>query len=295
MQKKEPTITLSKSKTKSLQGIWNYCGSRMFFISAVVTFLFACSSGQNPSQIEAPESPAQPKQEFVSRDIPKKEFPEDSVQFLLGRFYPEKDSAFCQIESKYASRTGMQLNCEAYQAFKKMHEAAKKGGVELKIISATRNFYDQKRIWEAKWNGQRLVGGRDLSQIQDKKERAITILKYSSMPGTSRHHWGTDIDLNSLNNSYFESDAGLKVYQWLKKNAVQFGFCQPYSEKGKGRPNGYEEEKWHWSYLPVARQLLDKYQQHVSHDKLTGFDGAEVAKNIDVIKNYIAGINSECL
>ena len=34
-----------------------------------------------------------------------------------------------------------------------MAEAAKKEGVILTIISATRNFESQKRIWENKWNG----------------------------------------------------------------------------------------------------------------------------------------------
>ncbi|NJK84501.1 MAG: M15 family metallopeptidase [Saprospiraceae bacterium] len=42
------------------------------------------------------------------------------------------------------------------------------------------------------------------------QERALKILKYSSMPGTSRHHWGTDIDLNSFSNSYFEQGEGKK-------------------------------------------------------------------------------------
>ncbi|MFM9004881.1 MAG: D-alanyl-D-alanine carboxypeptidase family protein [Flavobacteriales bacterium] len=40
-------------------------------------------------------------------------------------------------------------------------------------------------------------------------------MKFSSMPGTSRHHWGTDIDLNSVEPSYFLSGKGLLIYQWL--------------------------------------------------------------------------------
>ena len=43
------------------------------------------------------------------------------------------------------------------------------------------------------------------------------IMKYSSMPSTSRHHWGTDIDLNSLENSYFEKGEGKKYsIGWLQ-------------------------------------------------------------------------------
>ena len=60
----------------------------------------------------------------------------------------------------------------------------------------------------------------------DSLKAAKTILLYSSMPTTSRHHWGTDMDINSLENSYFASGQGLKEYTWLKKNAAKFGFCQ---------------------------------------------------------------------
>ncbi len=51
------------------------------------------------------------------------------------------------------------------------------------------------------------------------------------MPGTSRHHWGTEIDLNALNNKWFENGKGLKVYQLAYKNAAQYGFHQPYTAK----------------------------------------------------------------
>ena len=112
-----------------------------------------------------------------------------------------------------------------------MYDAAKKEGITLKIISATRNFATQKIIWEGKWTGKRLHESKEnlAKTIPNPTERAIKILRWSSMPGTSRHHWGTDIDLNKLNNSYFEKGEGLKIYNWLIANASSFGFCQPYS------------------------------------------------------------------
>ena len=48
---------------------------------------------------------------------------------------------------------------------------------------------------------------------------------------------------------YFESGKGKQEYEWLRDNAYEFGFCQVYSEKGMERKYGYEEEKWHWSYI----------------------------------------------
>lgn len=66
---------------------------------------------------------------------------------------------------------------------------------------------------------------------------------YSSMPTTSRHHWGTDMDINSVEPEYFESGQGLLEYNWLKANAHKFGFCQPYSPKDDGsRTQGYNLE-----------------------------------------------------
>ncbi len=175
--------------------------------------------------------------------------------------------------------------------------AAKVDGINLTIRSATRNFYDQKRIWENKWNGNTLVeGGQNLAEtVTDHKERALIILKFSSMPGSSRHHWGTDIDINNFENSYFESGQGLKEYEWLVANAPTFGFCQPYTAKDDKRPNGYNEEKWHWSYLPVALPLTRFVEDHLSNDMIKGFEGSEMGASIDIKKNYMLGINKTCL
>jgi LAS superfamily LD-carboxypeptidase LdcB len=219
-----------------------------------------------------------------------------SIDYLMGKFDPKNHNEFIRVNQKYASSTDFLLRKDAYVAFQKMHEAAQKEGVDLRIISATRPFAHQKRIWEAKWNGSRKIDGQDISKmIKDPTKRALKILEYSSMPGTSRHHWGTDIDLNALTNDYFEKGKGLKEYEWLLKNASRFGFCQPYSEKGADRPNGYNEEKWHWSYLPFAKKLTDQYKLRVKNGSISGFAGAETAPKIEVIEKYVLGINTECL
>ena len=211
-----------------------------------------------------------------------------SKAYLLGQFDETKDSRFVKIDSQYArgSAVGKFLRKESYEAFAKMAEAAKKDGVILFIISATRNFTSQKVIWENKWNGKTPVEGKNLTTMADLPERAKMILLYSSMPGTSRHHWGTDMDLNSLDNSYFASGEGLKIYQWLQAHASEFGFCQPYTSKATGR-TGYEEEKWHWSYLPLSKELLKEYKKQIRYADITGFKGSEVAKKLMVIDSYV--------
>jgi len=213
-------------------------------------------------------------------------------KYLLGQFDPYSDARFSKLKDEHTggSARGGVLRKESYEAFQKMAEAAKKEGLTLTIISATRNFESQKGIWENKWNGKTKVEGKDLTTVKDKAERAKIILRYSSMPGSSRHHWGTDMDLNNLENSFFESGNGLKIYQWLKAHANEFGFCQPYTSKEDGVRTGYEEEKWHWSYMPLSTQFLDDYLKTVQYKDITGFKGSESADLIKIIQNYVQGI-----
>ena len=221
--------------------------------------------------------------------------PEICKELLLGKTEPARDTNMVNIKSDYASGKGMFMHKEAYDAFKEMHKAAASDGINLTIISAMRTFNHQKRIWENKWNGyQKLAGDVYATDIDDPVERAREILKYSAMPGTSRHHWGTDVDLNSLQNSYFESSKGKKVYKWLKKHAGIYGFCQPYTPHGKGREGGYEEEKWHWSYLPIAENYLKAFINNTNYDDIGGFNGHETARKIDVINNYVMEIDEAC-
>lgn len=211
--------------------------------------------------------------------------------YLLGKFDPATHSLFVNLQDEHTrgSARGAYLRKETYEAFVKMSEAALKDSVKLVIISATRNFDSQKRIWENKWNGKVQVQGKDLTTIDDPKERARLILLYSSMPATSRHHWGTDMDLNNLNNSFFDSGEGLKIYTWLKTHAAKYGFCQPYTTKEGGR-TGYEEERWHWSYLPLSGEFLNQYNKEITYQDIAGFEGSEVAKPMEVIKNYVEGV-----
>ena len=215
---------------------------------------------------------------------------------LLGHINPANDANFCRVEVPYANRKGLYLLDEVYRAFARMHEAARKDGIPLVIVSATRSFDAQKRIWERKWTGARLVDGRNLAEtIPDPIARARIILRYSAMPGTSRHHWGTDVDLNSVDPAYFTSPLGRKVYAWLAANASDFGFCQTYTPKGNDRPRGHEEEPWHWSYRPVASRYLEQYVQKVTCADIRGFQGSDTATRIDVIVNYVLAINPQCL
>ncbi|MDF9798709.1 D-alanyl-D-alanine carboxypeptidase [Catalinimonas alkaloidigena] len=276
--------------------------NKMSIISCIVLLMLstACQSPKQEKKAGATEKVNQ-KTQSLSQNVSQPEGDrgieiELSTEALLGKIQPAQDSSFTQIASQYTSKNEIYLRKEAYEDFVRMAEAAGEEGVKLHIISATRNFAAQKSIWEAKWNGQRKVDGMDLSQaVTDPKERALKILEYSSMPGTSRHHWGTDIDLNALNNAYFASGEGKKVYDWLLAYAHEYGFCQVYTEKGSERPHGYNEEKWHWSYMPLASQFLKQYNEKIGYAALGGFDGGSTAEEIEAIRKYVNGIAPRCL
>jgi LAS superfamily LD-carboxypeptidase LdcB len=235
----------------------------------------------------APEAPGEPAPSHVA------------LKYLIGDIDPASDPKFARIPEKYIGGSRVWGHKDAVDAFVRMAEDAEQTGYKLKIVSAFRSFSDQKKIWEDKWTGQTLVGGKKLNNsISDPAARAKKILEFSSMPGTSRHHWGTDFDFNSLENSYFTNNRdGRRIYDWLVNHAANYGFCQVYtSKKGEGaRPTGYEEEKWHWSYAPVASWYLRQYPIDVGYERLTGFLGSDTARQIDVIPNYVQGINPECV
>jgi zinc D-Ala-D-Ala carboxypeptidase len=233
---------------------------------------------------------------IIGRDTtPNKQMNNDSISkadsikrlYLLGHFDPAKDTNFTLLKSPYSNQTGLYLRKEVYNAFKIMYDSAKYDGINLNIISATRNFDSQKSIWEGKFLGGTYNKGNDPATAKN-------ILKYSSMPGTSRHHWGTDIDIFSVQLAPFETPAGKKLYNWLNENAGRYGFCQPYTAKDSLRKTGYEEEKWHWSFYPVSSKMLADYDSLITYEDISDFKGSETAKDLDVINNYVNSVNKNC-
>lgn len=241
--------------------------------------------------------------------------------FLLGKTHFEKDTNFIEIPPQYTvlRRPNNFIQKRTFEAFLKMHAAAKADGVRLVATSASRNFWVQRYIWEQKWQKTTSCQGA---------ARAKYILQYNSMCGTSRHHWGTELDLNSPKLEYWNSAEGKKTYQWLCQNAHKFGFYQPYSKKSSTtdpaiagiaaagtaaahpvaahpaaahpaadhphgemvRTTGYNEEKWHWSYYPLANMYMNKYRELIKEEDLKGFLGEQYVKELDIIEHYVFGV-----
>ena len=91
-------------------------------------------------------------------------------------------------------------------------------------------------------------------------ERVEAILLWSALPGASRHHWGTDIDLidgNAIPAGYrvqltpqeFAAPGPFAALgRWLEAHAAKFGFFRPF----RGVLSGVAPEPWHFSFAPIA-------------------------------------------
>ncbi len=271
--------------------------SRFLYLIITITLITSCNLNRKDKEITkiaaTVKNIEKPK---LSNSIEPTKMKNLDIDYCMGRFDPKTHLDFVAIPLKYADREGMYMRADAYASFEKMYSEAAKEGIKFQIRSAARNFNYQKGIWERKWTGAtKLSDGTDVSKdISEPVNKALKILEYSSMPGTSRHHWGTDIDLNAFNNEYFEKGEGKKLYDWLVKNGSTYGFCQPYTQKGPQRPDGYNEEKWHWSYQPISQEITEYAEQNMKNEMITDFLGAETAVEIDVVNKYILGINHGC-
>lgn len=256
----------------------------LIILISIIPMLLSCNPQSTNINHDSHDSTKTSKDTLKTAE-PLKSFPTIDKKYLLGHVNEKKDSLFVEIPVPVANRAGLYLRKEALKAFQEMRDAAKEEGVHLKILSAYRSFNYQKWIWNSKFEGKRKSGGRNmLSSYPDPKERVEAILNYSAMPGTSRHHWGTDIDINSVNTSYFQSGKGKKVYDWLVENAAKYGYYQVYTA---GRKDGYNEEHWHWSYMPLAEQYYYNFSKTVTYEDIKGFKGSEYARELDVINRFV--------
>lgn len=250
-----------------------------FFVFKILLLFFIINSCTNTSPknnfikneilIEDTSSQKKIKEILQPKDIEKK--------YLIGKYNPETDSNFLQIPSKYCTYRIEYIHREVYFALLQMLEYAYSQGINLKIVSAVRNYDTQLYLWNSQ-----ISARYDIKTIKN-------ALKYIAMPGTSRHHWGTDIDFNSTTLQFYKSSEGIAIYEWLCENAPKFGFYQVYTSN---RKTGYFEEKWHWSYKNLAIEFQENYKIKISYSDLGTFRGSEFCKELDIFNNFVFGIDS---
>jgi len=93
------------------------------------------------------------------------------------------------------------LQPEAVEAFTRMQDAARLAGFNLQPASTFRDFERQLAIWNGKFRGERPVLDKESRPVEvaslSDAERCELILRWSALPGASRHHWGSDLDISS--------------------------------------------------------------------------------------------------
>jgi len=253
-------------------------------IFILLLLIISCQNTKNEKSIANTDILVTEHSKDINR-IHKTEYPDYlNIDFITGNFDPAKHPQFIRVEEKYTNKTNIFIDRETYRAFKKMYIDAYRAGFRLVIVSAARNFDYQKRVWNYKWS--------KLSDTLTDFEKTKNILEYSSMPGSSRHHWGTEIDLNVLENSYYEQGDGRKILDWMKANAKNYGFCQPYTTD---REKGFKEERWHWSYMPLSKIYFIYMSENMKDEYIKGFKGAEFAHDLKITQDYMLSINQDCI
>lgn len=181
------------------------------------------------------------------------------------------------------------------EAYARMKRDARKAGFELVLVSGWRSFEGQRRIWNRKWDKAIVKGSDDPWQI------IRFILRYTSVPGYSRHHWGTELDLSESSLGLSGSDAldpgnkrAERFYQWMRRNAPRYGFCQPY--RGTGI---VQAEPWHWSYASLAGSYEEQVERFVDFARIRdrGVVGEQyLEKRLrSIVRDQRKSVHMDCL
>jgi LAS superfamily LD-carboxypeptidase LdcB len=155
----------------------------------------------------------------------------------------------------------------AASAFKAMAREARRQGHNLQAASAFRSFQRQAWIWDRKLRGDsplKDVNGMPLPPDAPLSERLNATLRWSAIPGCSRHHWGCDFDIFDPDKltedrlqlepwEYQDDGPFAALRDWLQRHAANFDFFFPY-DRDRG---GVAPEPWHISFGPVATDMLD--------------------------------------
>jgi LAS superfamily LD-carboxypeptidase LdcB len=199
------------------------------------------------------------------------------------------------------------LHRDVVVPFLRMRAAAAEDEIDLLPVSSFRDFERQLLIWNAKVRGERELLDRDSRPLDalalGEEQRVEAILHWSALPGASRHHWGTEIDVVDgrllaagekvpLHGAEYASGGRYAVLsEWLGDYAEGFGFFRPYaSDRG-----GVQPEPWHLSYAPVSEQALAAFSLDMLREALAGalIDAPEtVARRLPGIwERYVVNVD----
>ncbi len=163
---------------------------------------------------------------------------------------------------------GAAVHRDVIGPFLALKAAASVAGLDLHIVSGFRDFAAQTRIWNMKYRGERplydAAGNVRDAASHDGRQLVEGILCWSAVPGASRHHWGTDLDVidraalsgdyqyRLLPEEYEPGGVFFRLRTWLEENIAGYGFFRPYREY----LGGVYPEPWHLSYGAVSTAAL---------------------------------------
>jgi LAS superfamily LD-carboxypeptidase LdcB len=200
------------------------------------------------------------------------------------------------------------LHAAAVAPFLALRQAAALAGFDLVPVSSFRDFGRQRAIWNAKFRGERPALDRrgrpvDMAALDD-AARVETILLWSAMPGASRHHWGSDIDIADghvmargyqprlVVGEYRGRGPFAALDAWLGENLRRYGFYRPYTRPGRG----VQPEPWHISYAPVAKPALARMSVPLLADAIRGAgvagEAAILARLASIRERYLLDVDA---
>ena len=201
---------------------------------------------------------------------------------------------------------GCTLHPDAATAFLGLRAAASQSDIDLVPVSTFRSFQHQLGIWNEKFNGRRPLldqHGRTLDcAVMTETQIVQAILLWSALPGASRHHWGSDIDVidrsalapkqraQLIPLEYSPGGVFERLGRWLPQHCEDYGFFLPYDrDRGGVRP-----EPWHLSYAPVSSKALRALTVDVLAAALADVElsGAAVVRRqlADIHSRYICAV-----
>jgi len=175
------------------------------------------------------------------------------------------------VSEYHAARLGVRVHLGALRPLLELQRAAQDAGFALAPLSGFRSFDRQLSIWNRKATGGLAVLDSTAHPVDiatlSPRELAFAILRWSALPGASRHHWGTDVDVYDASRTPSgyevqlipaEVDRGgmhAPLHEWLDEriaSGTASGFFRPYdADRG-----GVAPERWHLSYAPLADYFL---------------------------------------
>jgi LAS superfamily LD-carboxypeptidase LdcB len=202
------------------------------------------------------------------------------------------------------------LHFEAVTSFLAMREAARRDGIDLRAASSYRDYDRQIALWNRKWRGERPLYARDGRPLEHARlsepQLVDAILAWSAIPGGSRHHWGTDVDVvdaaampegyqvQLLPSEYAPDGVFARLTNWLDRHMTRFGFFRPYgSDRG-----GAGVEPWHLSYAPIASEAMEALSLSVLRSAIVQGDmlgkEAVLERLPEIYTRFILAIDPPC-